>query len=161
MVPQLPSHQRGFAAGTTPMIHFRGSEIRASLDRAKAHAGDPHEGTALRFTNPLNGGSLFPTLDYSAQLLRPGQETLLKRETASRLYVVLEGRGTVEVGKETFDFDTNDIFVLPNFLWRRFRNTGTSDAVLYAVSDQPLMEKIGQYRAQGKGKGGEVTQIVA
>ena len=83
----------------------------------------------------------------------------MKRETASRLYVVLEGRGSTEVGKEQFDWEENDIFVLPNFLWRRHRNTGSKDAVLYAVSDLPLLEKIGQYRAQGRAAGGKLVQL--
>ena len=60
-----------------------------------------------------------------------------------------------------FDWATNDIFVVPNFLWRRHINTGHKDAVLYAVSDAPLLEKIGQYRAQGRLADGTVTQIVA
>src|SRR4051812_5395820 len=140
MMPGLSSHQRGIAADATPLIHYRGKDIRAALDGLKGQAHDPHEGTVVRFVNPVTGAPLFPTLDYTAQLLAPGEETLYKRETASRLYVVLEGRGVTEVGKDTFEWDTNDIFVLPNFLWRRHRNTGTKDAVIYAVSDLPLME---------------------
>jgi gentisate 1,2-dioxygenase len=160
MVPSLASHQRGIARDATPMIHFRGKEIRAALDAMRGQSADPHEGTMLRFTNPVTGAALFPTLDYTAQSLRPGEETLFKRETASRLYVVLEGRGSTEVGNEQFDWDTNDIFVLPNFLWRRHVNRGPGDAVLYAISDLPLMEKIGQYRAQGRLANGEVVQLV-
>jgi gentisate 1,2-dioxygenase len=139
MMPVMNSHQRGLAQGTTPFIHFRGKDIRAALDGLKGQARDPHEGTMVRFTNPVTGEPLFPTLDYTAQLLRPGEETLFKRETSSRLYVVLDGRGSTEIGKEQFDWDTNDIFVLPNFLWRRHRNTGTKDAVLYAVSDHACL----------------------
>ena len=161
MVPCLPSHQRGIAHGTTPLIHYRGKDIRAALEGLKGQSDDPYEGTQLRFTNPVTGEPLFPTLDYTAQLLRSGEETLFKRETASRLYVVLEGRGATEVGKEQFEWETNDIFVLPNFLWRRHRNTGSKDAVLYAVSDLPLLEKIGQYRVQGRGADGKVEQLVS
>ena len=159
MLPGIDSHQRGIAHEATPMIHFRGKDIRATLDALKGQAHDPHEGTPLRFTNPVTGEPLFPTLDYTAQLLAPGEQTLMKRETASRLYVVLEGRGSTEVGKEQFDWEENDIFVLPNFLWRRHRNTGSKDAVLYAVSDLPLLEKIGQYRAQGRAAGGKLVQL--
>jgi gentisate 1,2-dioxygenase len=160
LLPAVASHQRGVAHDASPMIHFRGADVRAALDALKGQAHDPYEGTPLRFTNPITGASVFPTLDYTAQLLRPGEETLYKRETASRLYVVLQGLGSVEVGKDTLDWDENDIFVLPNFLWRRMRNTGKSDAVLYAVSDLPLLEKIGQYRAQGRTAEGKVMQLV-
>jgi gentisate 1,2-dioxygenase len=53
------------------------------------------------------------------------------------------------------------MFVAPNFLWRRHVNTGKDDAVLYSVSEAPLMEKIGQYRAQGRTPDGTVTELVA
>jgi hypothetical protein len=36
-----------------------------------------------------------------------------------------------------------------------------ADAVLYTMSDAPLLEKIGQYRAQGMDAAGKVTQLVA
>jgi gentisate 1,2-dioxygenase len=50
---------------------------------------------------------------------------------------------------------------VPNFLWRRHFNTGKGDAVLYAISDAPLMEKVGQYRAQGRRADGSVENLVA
>ena len=161
MVPGFLSHQRGIGRDATPMIHFRGSDIRATLDALRKEAGDPYEAINVKFVNPVTGAPLFPTLEYSAQLLRPGEETRFKRETASTLYVVLEGEGATEIGGTRFDWATNDIFVVPNFLWRRHLNTGRGDAVLYAVSDAPLLEKIGQYRAQGRMPDGTVTQIVA
>jgi len=49
---------------------------------------------------------------------------------------------------------------VPNFLWRRHINTSREDAVLYSVSDAPLMEKVGQYRVQGRGKDGAVENLV-
>jgi len=65
------------------------------------------------------------------------------------------------VGGQTFDWEENDIFVVPNFLWRRHLAKAGADAVLYTMSDAPLLEKIGQYRAQGMDAAGKVTQLVA
>ena len=115
---------------------------------------------ALDFINPATGGPVFPTMTYGAQLLRPGEETALKRETASTVYVCMEGRGQTEIAGKIWDWEENDIFVVPNFLWRRHINTGAKDALLYTMTDRPLLEKIGQYRAQGM-HGVKVTQIVA
>ncbi len=53
----------------------------------------------------------------------------------------------------------NDIFVVPGFAWRRHLNHGRGDAVLYAVSDMPLLDKIGQYRAQGRQPDGTVVEL--
>jgi len=161
IVPGFVSHQRGIGHATSPVFHYRGSVIREALADLRGERGDPYEGISLRFVNPATGASVFPTLDYSAQLLRSGEETQWKRETANAFYIVLEGSGATEIGGQSFDWAENDIFVVPNFRWRRHINRGTGDAVLYLCSDMPVLEKIGQYRAQGRASDGEVVQLVA
>src|SRR5215472_11429320 len=150
LVPRFVEHRRGFGREVTPMFHYRGADTREALYGLRQEAGDPYDAIALRFVNPATGASLFPTLDYGAQLLRAGEATRFKRETASTLYVVIDGEGVTEIGGRRFDWRANDIFVVPAFAWRRHQNTGETDAVLYTVSDAPLLEKIGQYRAQGR-----------
>jgi gentisate 1,2-dioxygenase len=149
LVPSFVSHRRGFGTATSPMFHYRGVDIRQALDGLRDEAGDPYDGVGLRFVNPATGQSVFPALDYRAQLLRSGEKTRWKRETASTLYQVISGSGVTEIGGASFDWRENDIFVVPGFAWRRHLNAG-GDAVLYAVSDAPLLDKIGQYRAQGR-----------
>ena len=130
-----------------------------ALNALRGEAGDPHEGVTIDLVNPADGSALFPTLGFGAQMIRAGEETLHKRETASTVFVVMEGRGQTELADRTFDWEENDIFVVPNFLWRRHVNTGSKDAVLYTMTDGPLIEKIGQYRAQGRTKSGELVQL--
>ena len=161
IVPGFVSHRRGIGHATSPVFHYRGQAIREALTALRGEDGDPYEGVTLRFVNPATGASVFPTLDYSAQLLRPGEETRWKRETANAFYIVLEGSGTTEIGGSSFGWEENDIFVVPNFLWRRHINSAAQDAVLYVVSDMPLLEKVGQYRAQGRDPSGTVVQLVA
>jgi len=158
-MPAIASHRRGFGRETSPLFHYRGADVRGALDDLRDEAADPYEGVALRFVNPATGGSVFPTLDYRAMLLRPGEETRFKRETAGTLYQVIEGNGMTQIAGQSFDWRRNDIFVVPGFTWRRHVNRGDADAVLYAVSDMPLLEKIGQYRAQGRESGGVVELV--
>ena len=142
------------------MFHYRGADIREALAGLRQEEGDPYEAIALRFINPATGGSVFPTLDYRALMLRPGEATRFKRETASTLYIAIEGEGATEIAGRSLDWQTNDIFVVPSFAWRRHINQSQTDAVLYAVSDAPLMEKIGQYRAQGRLPDDSVAELV-
>jgi gentisate 1,2-dioxygenase len=158
--PAFTSHQRGWGQDPTPMIHFRGADVREALDRLRSEAGDPYEGIAMQFVNPVTGKPIYPTMDYGAQLLRPGEQTNFKRETSNRFVIVMDGEGYSEVGGKRFEWTKNDAMVMPNFLWRRHVNTGKSDAVLYTVSDAALMKNLGQYRAQGKDADGRVVQIV-
>ncbi len=160
LVPSFLPHNRGAGHGVSPNVHYRGTDIRAALDGLKSEAGDPYEGLPIDICNPVNGAPLFATLGFGAQMLRAGEQTLAKRETSNVVYVVLEGRGQTEVGGRTFDWQENDIFVVPNFLWRRHVNNGPKDAVLYTMHDRPLLQKIGQWRVQGRDRDGGVRQLV-
>jgi gentisate 1,2-dioxygenase len=157
--PTFIAHQRGWGRDPTPMVHFRGKDVRAALDGLRKERGDPYEGIQMEFVNPVTGKSVFSTLKYQAQLIRKGEETQPKRETSSTFMVVMDGEGYTEIAGKKFDWVPNDIVVIPNFMWRRHVNTGKSDAVLYTVSDAALLEGIGQYRAQGR-PNGKVVQLV-
>jgi gentisate 1,2-dioxygenase len=158
--PIFDSNQRGWGQGMSPMFHFRGVEVRETLERLKGEKGDPFEGIKMQFVNPVSGKPIYPTLDYSAQLLRPGEELQFKRETSSAYALVLAGKGFSEIGGERYDWEENDVMAIPNFLWRRHVNTSSEDAIIYTTSDKALLENIGQYRCQGKAKNGSIVQIV-
>lgn len=158
--PVLDDNQRGWGQGMSPMFHFKGAAIRAALEGLKDQKGDPFEGIKLQIVNPVTGKPVYPTLDYAAQLLRPGEETQFKRETSSAYALVIAGKGFSEIGGEKYDWEENDVMAIPNFLWRRHVNTGSEDAIIYTTSDKSLLENIGQYRAQGKAADGSIVQIV-
>ena len=160
LIPAFTPNRRGFGLGTSPMFHYRAADVRAALDDRRNEAPDPYDAVTVRFVNPVTGASVFPTLDYRAMLLRPGEATRFKRETAGTLYQVIEGSGTTEISGQTFEWERNDIFVVPGFAWRRHANRGLADALLYTISDWPLLEKIGQYRAQGRLEDDSVVELV-
>jgi gentisate 1,2-dioxygenase len=160
MMPTFVDHRRGVGHSPDPLFHYRGADVQETLHDLRGEKGDPYEGIKIDFVNPVTGEPVFRTLNYSAQLLRPGEETELKRETAGTYYVVIEGTGITEIGGSRFEWGHNDLFVVPNFTWRRHINTGKTDAIIYSVSDAALMRNIGQYYAQGRSNSGEVTQLV-
>ena len=49
--------------------------MKTTLQSLREEKGDPYEGIKVDFINPVTGKSAFKTLNYSAQLLRPGEET--------------------------------------------------------------------------------------
>jgi gentisate 1,2-dioxygenase len=160
LVPRFARAPRGQSVLTSPMIHFRGDDVRARLDALRRAEASPYEGVAVDFADPATGGPLFPTLAYRAQLLRPGEATLPYRDTASTVFVVLEGSGATDVNGQTLAWEKNDVFVVPPHMWRTHENADEAkDAVLYAVTDAPLLEKIGQFRAQGRDAAGRLIDL--
>src|SRR5262249_48416815 len=72
--PTFVPHQRGWGHRTTDMIHYRGADVREALHGLRKEKGDACEGIQLQFVNPVTGSPIGTVLDYSAQLLRPGEE---------------------------------------------------------------------------------------
>ena len=114
----------------------------------------------MELVNPTNGMPVFPTLTYKAQLLRPGERTQPFRHSASTVYTVIEGKGYTEVHGRRLAWERNDILVVPANMWRRHVNLDVAvDALLYSVTDEPLLRAIGQYRAQGRALAGDLVDI--
>ena len=66
-------------------------------------------------------------------------QTQATRQSASAVFLVMEGSGKTEVGDTTIDWEENDVFVVPNWTWFHHRNlSATRDAVLYEITDAPL-----------------------
>src|SRR5262249_30786371 len=53
--PAFVSHQRGWGHQATPMIHYRGADVRGALDAVRNEKGDPYEGIIMEFVNPITG----------------------------------------------------------------------------------------------------------
>ena len=156
IVPRTPLSARG----DSPMFHYRGADIRAALDGMRDIAGTPWDAVTVEFSNPATGGASFRTLGYSATLLRPGEATAETRSTASAFHAAVAGKGRTEVGDESLEWSENDLFVVPGRAWHRFVNESeTEDAILYSVSDRPLLEKIGHYHRQGRDTDGNVVAL--
>jgi len=160
LVPRFQPFPRGTGKNVSPQFHYRGVDAAKTLRDLGGGKGDPYEGISIEFANPLSGGPVFPTLSYRAQLLKPGESTQAFRHTASNVYTVMEGEGVTEVNGMRLEWRRNDVFVVPNNMWRRHINSSASrDAILYCVTDQPLIEKIGQYCAQGRGPDGKAIEL--
>ncbi len=157
--PRFNAHPRGDGIGSTPMFLYRSSDIRAALDDLRGHDGDPYDGVSVEVVHPHDGTPAFSTISYRAQLLRPGEQTQPYRHTASTIFFVLEGEGHTEVDGERMEWGKNDFFVVPSHRWRNFVNTGSGDAVLYSYTDEPVITKLGHYRAQGRDKSGALVDL--
>jgi gentisate 1,2-dioxygenase len=64
------------------------------------------------------------------------------------------------VAGQRFEWRENDVFVVPNHLWRNHINGDENNpAILYGVTDAPLLKKLGHYCAQGETRSGEIVEL--
>ncbi len=151
MRPTFLPHVRGLSEGS-PMLIYRWKDAEAALERLAGYEGSPCDGISLEYVNPVTGAPVTTTMSFSVQLLRPGQALKRHRHTSSTFYCCLKGRGrTIVEGKE-LQWGENDLFVVPTWAWHEHVNLDArNEAVLYSVSDEPVMRKLGLYREECDG----------
>ena len=135
-------------AGKVPRMRYPWVDMREALERLRGAAGSAFDGVLLEYVNPLDGGPTLPTMSCRAQLLRPQEHTLAHRALSSTIHLVIEGEGQSVIEGRTFDWTRGSVFVVPNWHWHEHRNLGGRDAVLFTITDQPVMEKLGMYREE-------------
>ncbi len=137
-----------------PYTYKWGDTLATLNAMAEADISDPCDGVLLDYKNPLTGGPTMPTINCRAQMLRPGEETRPHRHFSSTIYHVVEGAGVTSVGSgkdggEELAWDRRDCFFLPSFEWHSFKNNSkTEPAILFSVSDRPVLESLGLYREE-------------
>ena len=133
----------------SPLLRYAWGPARQALVDLADDRADPHDDMILEYVHPGTGGPCTPTLACYLQRLRPGIATAAHRHTSSAIYVVAEGAGRTTIGGETFDWEKGDTIALPSWCWHAHENrSGSEDAVLFSVSDKPVLEKLNLYREE-------------
>jgi gentisate 1,2-dioxygenase len=128
--------------------------LQALKGMALSGEKDPFDGILLEYANPLTGGPTMPTIGCRAQWLGPGESTRPHSHTSSTIYHVVQGRGATTVGKkkdggEDLAWDSHDCFFVPSKHWHRHRNASkTEPAILFSVTDRPVLDSLGLYREE-------------
>jgi gentisate 1,2-dioxygenase len=143
----------------SPQLIYKWEHVRAALEQLKSHEGDPYDGLIVEYTDPTTGGPALPTMAFHLQLFRPRQRTLAHRHTAATAYFVVEGRGSTHFDDVTLEWSPNDVFVVPSWRWHEHANEDDGDAILYSVTDAPVLRRLGLYREEGRTARGEVELI--
>jgi gentisate 1,2-dioxygenase len=106
------------------------------------------------YVDPLTGGPSLPTIGAHAQLIQPGEHTRAVRDTASRVYHVVEGRGSSIVGGTRLDWERGDTFCVPTWAWREHAVASSAEAaVLFSFDDAPIQKPFSLYRQQSLREG--------
>ena len=133
------------ASQTSPIFNYAYRAIRETLDQMSRHREmDACHGFKVKYINPLTGGSAMPTLSTAMQLLPKGFSAEPYRCTAGTVFSVVEGRGKLEIGDQTFLWGPRDHFVIPS--WFEFKLLADADAMLFSFSDRVVQEKLDLFR---------------
>ncbi|AJP56313.1 gentisate 1,2-dioxygenase [Pandoraea vervacti] len=140
----LPVHHK-VSDPTSPIFSYPYARSREALDTLFRNGElDPWDGIKLRYVNPATGGWPMPTMATFMQYLPAGFQGKTYRSTDATVFSVVEGRGTVRIGDEVFQFEPRDHFVAPS--WAPVQLAALDDAVLFSYSDRPVLAALNLLR---------------
>jgi gentisate 1,2-dioxygenase len=119
-------------------LAFTRQETEAKLSRATA---DPSGrfGVQIELGHPA-----LDTISLWMMRLAPGSKTAPYRTTANNIYAVVRGRGTTIIDGRRFTWERGDIIAVPT--WYSHHHEADQDSVLFRVTDEPVMSKLGYLR---------------
>lgn len=85
------------------------------------------------------GIGITPALFCGCQLIHPGEVVTEHRHNSVALYFIVEGTGELQVEGQTFNYKQHDILTCPAWHYHEWRNTGTTDTLMYVVHDLALL----------------------
>jgi gentisate 1,2-dioxygenase len=116
---------------------------------------DPYDGFVVDYVDPVSGGSTLPTIACRLYRLPGGRPTLRQRETSNRIYHVVQGTGRTVAEAKTLEWQPGDTFVVPGWSWSE--HLASKDALLFAMSDEPLLRATCLYRRDRAGDNAPIT----
>lgn len=132
----------------SPLMLYSWEQTLEALHDLRSHDGSPYDGIMLEYTHALTGGPVLPTMSCRVQMIRKGEKTRAKRVSGSSIFHVVQGNGRSVIDGTPFEWEKGDIVALPSWAQHDFANTGTGDAILFSISDRPVLESLGFYREE-------------
>jgi len=117
-----------------------------SLRRLGAAEPHPAFGRTIELGNPA-----LDTMALHMMQLSPGVRTAEHHSTTNNVYAVVRGSGVTVVDGERFAWKRGDVVAAP--AWRPHCHEAADNAILFRVTDEPVLRKLGFYREAGAAAG--------
>jgi len=121
--------------------------LTETLRRLDATAPDPSGrfGTTIEFGNPA-----MDTIGLHMMRLAPHKKTAPYRTTANNIFAVVRGSGATTIDGERFEWRRGDVLAAP--AWLPHHHEAAEDALLFRVTDEPVMQRLGFFRIEEPAK---------
>ncbi len=123
---------------TSSPFRLTRESIARGLDDAKPDPEGFH-GPRIALATPD-----MPPMGLHVERIDGGTKTRPHRSTVNTVFLVLDGIGTTTIGDRDFSWRKGDAFAAPT--WTKIEHSIASDALLFTLSDEPLMRFSHYYR---------------
>src|SRR5260370_21323082 len=123
---------------TSSPFRFTCESMARGLDAAKPDPEGFH-GPRIALATPD-----MPPMGLHVERIDGGTKTRPHRSTVNTVFLVLDGIGTTTIGDRDFSWRKGDAFAAPT--WTKIEHNISSDALLFTLSDEPLIRFSHYYR---------------
>lgn len=148
-----PAFKPQWQRNTLDFAHLSWADAKSALYALEEEDGSLCDGLRLELKN-TGGGPVGQTVSVYTQWVRASERTLTHRHTGASIYICQEGRGSVRIENEVFEFGPKDIFVIPSWHWHSFESA--QGCFLHSINDLALIQKMRLYREQRRTAQGEI-----
>jgi gentisate 1,2-dioxygenase len=120
---------------------FAWDDTQKALETAKPD-DEGYFGPRIRLDAPS-----MPTVALHVHRWDSGFQSRRYRAASNSIFVVMQGSGASTIGGETFDWARGDTIAAPNWSW--IEHKSSDDAVMFQMTDEPLMRFAKYYRFEG------------
>lgn len=124
----------------SPFVFSLADTLRR-LEETSPTPGGPF-GTSIELGSPA-----LETMGLHMMKLKPGTRTAEHQSTANNIYAIVRGSGVTNVDGERFAWKRGDVIAAP--AWRPHFHEPSEDALVFRVTDEPVLHKLGFYWVQG------------
>jgi gentisate 1,2-dioxygenase len=130
------------AGHRAPSLVYPWAQIDAALAAQLDAAGAGQ--ARIRYTDPIHGGDVMPTMRCEMHRILAGRTTRTERQTGGQVACVLHGVGNIRVGEKNFDLHRGDVIAIPS--WQPWSINADAELDVFSTSDAPVLEALGLYR---------------
>jgi gentisate 1,2-dioxygenase len=131
-----------------PLIRYPWDRTRAALESLQG-SRPQDEPLQLAYVNPETGRDCFPTIAFTALMLRPGEKRNLATRSPAQVFHAIEGRGRLRIGETSFDWTERDTLCAPGYLPVAIENASSTEPVFVIVADEsPVHKAFGVYETR-------------
>jgi len=131
-------------SGASSLAAYRWAATDAALESLLTEA--EVSSAVLRYTDPMTGSDVMPTLRAEICRVRATARTRPQRKVGSSVVLVHRGTGDSVVGDQHLHWERGDVFVVPS--WSTVEHHAAEESDLFVLSDTPVIERVGLARQE-------------
>lgn len=143
----VPARSSSHSMPRYPLLRFPWDATESALREMAAYAG--REIVALDYVNPETGDDPFPTIGFTAMMLRAGESVRPQVKSSSAIFHVVSGQGESIVNGKAFRWSEKDTFTAPVFAEVEHRAI-EGEAFVIEVHDRPMQRRLGYYEERSR-----------